>query len=62
MGLTYGGLFLSRFLTSILSFANTAISNIADHFDHSSGGSAEAFSQNRLILRGFFENPADCAM
>ena len=56
-----GGSFHCRFLTSIPSFANTAISNIAAHFDLSRGGSVKGVSQNGLMFSGFFENPADCA-
>ena len=44
------------------SFANTAISSMADHFVHSNGGSANARSQKGFMLSGFFENPAGCAM
>ena len=54
VGSMIGGLFLWRFLSSIPSLANTAISNIAAHFDHSSRGSLEAFSQNGLIFSGVF--------
>ena len=61
-GSTNAGRALNRFRTSFPSFANIAISIIAAHLDHSSGGSTDAFSQNGFMLSGFLEYPAGCAM
>ena len=54
VGSTNVGLGCSKFLTLMLSFANTAISKIAAHFDQTSGGSAHTLSQKGLILSEFF--------
>ena len=61
-GSTSVGWARNRFLISIPSLANTAISNMAAHFVHSRGSSADARSQKGFMLSGFFENPGGCAM
>ena len=60
VGSTSSDLSRNKFQTSIPSFANTAISTIAAHLDHSIGNSAEALSQNGLMLNGLFVNSAPC--
>ena len=47
------GFVLSKFFAFIQFLANIAISIMAAHLDHSSGGSTDAFCQNGGILSGF---------
>ena len=61
-GSTCCGFARSKFRIYMTSFANTAISSMAAHLDHSNGGSADALSQNGLIFIGFLEYPDGCAM
>ena len=48
-----GGFVLNKFFTSIPSLEKTVISIIAAHFDHSSGGSKDAFTRRVKYSTGF---------